>query len=334
MSARANPRGLGPADRLARMEEALSLHRPGTQRPHQQRRRSPAVQRLTALAICLSLVALLPSLGLYVATRADSAQRIIARAIPATTELDGLLSLHGADLQAHAKADTHTPVVLPEFPINVSLPAVQVAQASPQRMSLLFATRAAAAIYERGFGAFALADARPANRTGPLLSSQWAMHQALGLLNTRSHARFKQTTLGLGLITAILLLLFSFQVRGYGRLVGFGVTGLVAAVAAALVTLFGWLIVEVNYNGASSALGSAAWGMIADVAWTMALIDLVAAGCCLALAAAGYLFARLDSPDHSRVTGASDRYNEPVVEISGRGTRALDRLPKPPPPTN
>jgi len=315
------------------MEHALSVHRPGSRRPPQgTARRSSAVQRLTALAIALVFTGFVGSLGLFTATRADIAQRIIARALPTITELDGLLALHAAELQARAKADPGRPVVFPEFPINVGLPAALVAQAGPQRLAQLLTSRAATAVYERGAAAFAFPEERPTSQTGPLLSSAWAMHQSLGLLNARSHARFARTTLLLGLLVLGLVGAFCLQVGGYGRLVGLGVSGIAAALLAGLVTLAAWLFVQLNYGSANSPLGAAAWGMIADSIWTLVLVDLVVGASCAALALTGYLFARVDSQGSSEPGTSFEEPTVPAVVPAGRGGRPLDRLPKPPPP--
>jgi hypothetical protein len=292
------------------------------------------LQRLSALLLGLALIALLPILGLFVATTAGSAQRIIARAVPAFTELDGLVSLHGADMQSRAQADSRSPVVMPEFPISVSLPASQVANASPQRLETLLAERSGAAIYQRGFAAFALSDTRPTNRTGPLLSPQWAMHEALGLLNVRTHGLITKAIDVVGLVTLALLLIFFVQVRSYGRLVGLGVISLLAAILAGLLTLLVWLFMQLNYGGATSALGSAAWGMVADVAWTMLLVDLVAAICAIAVVAVGYVFARIDSDALTDVRVPQQTQAPPATDIARPRSRALDRLPKPPPPSS
>jgi len=133
---------------------------------------------------------------------------------------------------------------------------------------------------------------------------------------------------------AVLMTLFFLQVGSYGRLVGIGLTGLIAATVAGFPTLVGWIVVQLNYGGASSPIGSAAWGMISDIAWTMSLVDLVAFVCSTLLVAIGLLFAQLEQRANRQAMTRAQMAAQPVVELRASGGRPLDRLPKPPRPTN
>jgi hypothetical protein len=318
-------------DRLDRLEEAISVRRPEV---GAARRRSHSfLQGLTVLGIAVALSAFLVSLGLFTATRPATAVRIIARAVPAMTEEDALLVIHGADLQAEAKADLTKAVSLPGFPVTVSLPARTVATSSPQQLELLLANRAAVVIYHDGLRAFSLSGTPGAVVTGPLLSPTWTMHQGLTFLSARSHSRYGQIALILGLLLLALIVVFCLQAGAYARLLGVGMAGVGAALAAGLLTLFVWLITQLNYSSSGSPLGTAAWGIMADMTWTMVLVDLIALVCAIVLLAAGYVLARLDrapSPASSPVTPPTTSYEPPLDRLRRNSLNRVPRRSSPP----
>lgn len=280
-------------DRLTRMEDAVSAYRGGV-RPRAVHSDDAVAQRLTAAAAGVLFLFFLVAFGLFTVTQAGTAQRIIARALPPITEVDQLLAIHLADLQAAAKASGGSPVRLQGYPVDARLTPAEITKDSAQTLQLLLDARAARAVYDRGAAAFAIAGGRGASETGPVFSGQWTAHEALSLLNARSHARFGKLALALAALTFVFVALFCLQVASYGRLVGIGVAGLFGALLAGVATFFVWLVVQFYYSGAASPLASAAWGMIADMAWTMVLIDVVALLCSLALVGSGLAFAALD----------------------------------------
>jgi hypothetical protein len=283
------------------------------------------------MALWAVLLAFLLSLGLFMVTEADVGQRILARSIPQMTGLDGLLALHLTELQARAQADPRTPVSMAEFPVQVSLPAGQVARAGPDRIATLISQRAAAEIYQMGPGAFALNGLPTRNQTGPFLSSQWAVHQTLGLLNARAHGRFARLLLLFGCASLLLAMLYCLRRPEGGRLTAVSTIGAAAAFTAVLISLLAWAGVNISRGVTSGPLGSAAWHMAGDTAWVLALVTLVAFAGFAATALTSYAFLRLDEQRQRDVDGNAPA-GRPALEVIPRGTRPLDRLPKPPPP--
>ena len=322
----------GRYERLERLEEVRSAYRPEL-RPKAQRSRS-FLTGLSILAIALVLAGFLIALGLFTATRSATALRIIARAVPAMTEEDTLLVLHGADLQAQAKADLSKPVFLPGFPVNVSIPARAVAGSTPQQIEVLLSDRAAGAIYRDGLRAFTATGNEAVSVTGPVLSSTWTMHQALTLMNARTHARFGQIALVLGLLLVVLIALFCLRVGVYARIAGVGMAGVGASLVAGVITLFLWLMTQLNYNSARSPLGTGAWGMLADITWTMALVDAVALVCSLLLLIPGYVLARLDHVPEAAQIATPPSSNGHQVPLERLRSQSLNRVPRRSSPPN
>jgi hypothetical protein len=329
------PRGLGRADRLARMEAMLSKQRPNGP-GREQRVASPGdggvSQWLVGILLWGVLVVFLLTLGFFVATQVDTAERILGQSVSQLTELDGLLALHAGDLQARAQADSRTPVTMPEFPVQVALPAGQVAHARPDQLAGLIAQHAASAVYQRGPDAFALGGAGTTNRTGPFLSSQWASHQAFNLLNARTHSRITWFLVLFGCTTLALAMLFCWRRTQGGRLVGLGFVGSGAALAAVAVSLVAWAAIQTTHAAASGPLGTAAWGMLASVAWLLVVVALFALTGFAAVTLLGYVFARFDTPRPQQPSASAVPAGHPALEMVTRGRRPLDRLPKPPPP--
>jgi hypothetical protein len=317
------------------MEEMLSRNR--NHASGANRKTGPPVAsqiglRVTAVALWAVLFGLLLTLGLFVASQADTAERILTRSIPQLTELDGLLALHAADLQTRAQADLRTPVTMSEFPVQVSLPAGQIAHASPDRLAEMVSRRAAAKVYQLGPSAFASTGSTTRNQTGPFLSSQWAVHRALDLLNAHTHSRLSRLLLILGFASLVLALAYCWQRPEGGRLTALGILGVAAAIVAALVSMLVRAGVEIAGGSARSALGLAGWGMLADVSWSMAVVSLLALAGFAALALAGYLTARIEGQTRRKPDANPAPARRPVLEMVPTGTRPLDRLPKPPPP--
>jgi hypothetical protein len=335
MTARNDPRGLGKSDRLARMEEMLSRQRPGaTQRGQHNAspRNHDAAQWLVGILLWIVLVIFLLTLGAFVATRADTAERILAQSIPQLTELDGLLALHAGDLQTRAQSDSRSPVNMPEFPVQVTLPAGQVAHATPAQLEGLIAQRAAEAIYQRGPSAFALGGAEASNRTGPFLSSQWVSHQALDMLNARTHGRISAVLTLFAVASLALAVIFCWRRAPGGRLVALGFVGSAGALGAALICIVAWAAIEATHGATAGTLGTAAWGMVANVAWVAAVVGLFGLTGFAAITLLGYVFARFEVPERKPPAGNAIPAGRPALEMVTRGTRPLDRLPKPPPP--
>ena len=246
----------GRYERLERLEEVRSAYRPELRPKAQQS--SSFLTGLSILAIALGTSRVSDRAGAIHGHESATALRIIARAVPAMTEEDTLLVLHGADLQAQAKADLSKPVFLPGFPVNVSIPARAVAGSTPQQIEVLLSDRAAGAIYRDGLRAFTATGNEAVSVTGPVLSSTWTMHQALTLMNARTHARFGQIALVLGLLLVVLIALFCLRVGVYARIAGVGMAGVGASLVAGVITLFLWLMTQLNYNSARSPLGTGA----------------------------------------------------------------------------
>ncbi|MGI8552774.1 MAG: hypothetical protein ACR2PL_18595 [Dehalococcoidia bacterium] len=253
----------------------------------------PVGQRLTIAALALVIFALLPAYGLFTVTGRPTAERILARAVPAFTEIDRLIAIHGGELQTQAQATPAGNLSLPGFPIRVVLTAQDVRSRTPEAIQVLLEQRAARVLYDAGPSAFTAPGGSRNSETGPLFSATWTFHKAFSLLNARQHAHFRLYVLLLGILAALLVVGFCLQVGRYGRIVGLGTALLAGSLGAGFVTLFFWFVVQFYSSGAGSPLTATAWGMIADISWTMVLTDAVAALTGTGLLAVGLSFAAL-----------------------------------------
>jgi hypothetical protein len=304
-------------NRVTRLDDGVPAYR-GRRRSHAPEGGGSVAQRLTAIAIAVFFLGFLCAFGLSTVASPASAERIIARSIPALSEVDRLLAVHLADMQTAAKSSPQGAIALPGFPVPVDLTSSEISHDSVGTLQLLLDRRAAAAIYQRGAAAFTATGEHASNQAGPLFSGDWAMHEALSLLNARQHARFQRYAIALGMLTLAAVAILCLQVGGFGRLVGIGAAGLVGSLLAGLATFFIWLLVQFSYSGADSPVSSAAWGMIADSSWTMVLIDVVALFACLAVLITGVVFAALDRDQLHESRGSL------AFDQRGRRLRPLD----------
>lgn len=234
---------------------------------------APLRQLLCGALLAVALFAFWESFALSVATQRNLAVRILARAVPALTEVDLLLALHGQETQQKAQSSPNGVVGLQNFPVQVSLPATEVRGQTPGAIRALFVQTAAEDIYERGTRAFFRPDAAGTNATGTLFSTRWIVHEAFNLLNTRQHQRAIVFSLGLALLAAALAIIFALQIDAPGRLVGLAAIMLGSAIAAGILTAVVWTVVRSYASGANNSLMVAGWTMIADAIRTMALVN-------------------------------------------------------------
>ena len=291
--------------------DRFGRHRPEAieyrSRRNETRERQPANggRRLIAVAMTLVAFAFCGVFGLATVTGPAAAERILARSVPALTQVDVLVALHDADMRKQAQSSPAQPLVLPDFPIRVGLSPRVVLQRSPASLQTLIDQRAAQAMYQQGAGAFVAPGARSSNRTGSLLSPAWVIHEAFNVFNPQQHVRLMMLSGALALLAAVLALLYGRAIEGPGWLVGVGAAAMIGAIAAGIVSGLAWFVIEFYTSGADSSLAVVAWRMFADAAWTMVLIDVVAVATAGGLLAAGLLLGK-------REQRSFEGYSEPV----------------------
>jgi len=254
--------------------------------------RRDAPQVATALGLAMALLALLVALNLLQLTAPGPAHRALRRAVASLTEIDSLLAAHSAALRQQADASPGEPLVLPDYPLDVSLSPEETRRPAAEVRDLLLA-RSAERVYQEGSAAFR---EEGQSGEGPRLSVQGAVGMGLGFLTGGNHDALRWTTLVLGILCGALSGALLLIARGYGRLITLG-----GAVAAASL-LFLLLAAAMRL-----ALGLAGWGtddyitvqlldLAKGAAWSPMRNGLAFSGLGLALLALGLLGSRLSRP--------------------------------------
>ena len=89
------------------------------------------LQWLSGILLALCLMALFFAINVYQLTDADTAQRILARAVATLTEIDALLPAIRADLTESVQTGDSPTVTVPLFPIPVELTRQEATAISP-----------------------------------------------------------------------------------------------------------------------------------------------------------------------------------------------------------
>jgi hypothetical protein len=313
------------ADRHTRIEQALSRRRPARQARTQTARGRPFT--VAALAVLLGLFVV--SLGACIVTDADTAQRIIGRALPQVTEEDALFALHFPDLKAQAAGAGNTSIPLSWFPVMVSVPQSLVRGGTSQAVERSVNQAAARAVYRRGELAFSVAG-HGAAASGPFLSSAWTLRQALSVLNARTHTRVQVLAWASGALTLLLAALLFLQISPGVRLLGVGAVGAGTALVVGLGELFAWLAVQFGAGGSGSPLGDAARSMLSDMAWILLLVDAIVLVCSGALVVAGLIARGVANASSAWVVARAQPARGPAMgtDRTALGQRPLDSWPR------
>jgi len=217
----------------------------------------PTREACVGFGLAAALVALLVALSLLQLSAPGPAHRALRRSVASLTEIDSLLAAHEPALREQANASPDEPLVLPDYPLEVSLSAAEVEQ-PPAEVRDRLLDRSATLAYDRGPPAF-----REEGRSGGTsrLSVEGAVRTGLDFLTASSHDALRLTTLALALICGALSGGLVLLVRGYRGLAALGAT----VAAASLLFLLLAAVVR---------LGLALAGVAADDHITTQLLDL------------------------------------------------------------
>jgi hypothetical protein len=179
------------------------------------------------LAACL--IALFLAVNAYQLTEAGTAQRILARAVGAITEIDALLPAIRSDLVETLQNDDSPTVTVPLFPVPVEVTREEAAAISTPELRSRLLDTAASRAYHEGMSVFALGDPEAKQDIDPI-SPEGGIKRGLGFLSDNTHSALRIAIWvlgGLSLVTAGLVLL---STKGLGRITAVGACLLGAAV--------------------------------------------------------------------------------------------------------
>lgn len=180
-----------------------------------------------ALALFLSLCALLISLLAFQLTAEGPAKRTLRRAIAATTEIDTLIERNYDDFQARAaELEDGDVIELRDYPISVPLTPGEARGISRDELRDVLLDRSADRVYDEGTGV--LRDDEASGRVGRFTAAG-VMRSSLGLLRDSVHDAFGVLTYVLAALCLVLAGMLAWACRGFGRMTSVGATLLLAA---------------------------------------------------------------------------------------------------------
>lgn len=195
-----------------------------------------ALQWLSGILLALCLMALFLVINAYQLTEADTAQRILARAVATITEIDALLPAIRADLTDAVQSGDSPTVTVPLFPVPVEMTREEAtAISTPELRSRLLDTAAERA-YREGMSVFALGDPQAKQDIDPL-SPEGGVKRGLGFLSDNTHSALRIAIWVLGSLSVLLGGLVLLSTKGLGRITAVGACLLGAAVPSLVVAV-------------------------------------------------------------------------------------------------
>jgi hypothetical protein len=195
-----------------------------------------ALQWLSGILFALCLIALFLVANAYQLTEADTAQRILTRAVAAITEIDALLPAIRSDLKETLESGDDPTVTVPLFPVPVELTREEAtAISTPELRSRLLDTAAERA-YREGWSVFALSDPQAKQDIDPI-SPEGGVKRGLSFLSDNNHSALRIALFVLGGLSVLMGGLVLLSTKGLGRVTAIGACLLGAAVPSLVVAV-------------------------------------------------------------------------------------------------
>ena len=176
------------------------------------------------LVVVLALLLLVLSFAHV--TAEGPAKRSLRRSVAILTEVDTFLDVRFQALRQEAAQADEEAIELVDFPIPVSFTPEEILAADREQFRALLLTRSAERVYEEGMAVF-----REDRATAiSVFSLQGAIRGGMDFLRSTPHMILTTLTIVLAVPAAALALALMLNCRGYGRLVGLGVSLSLAAV--------------------------------------------------------------------------------------------------------
>ena len=195
-----------------------------------------ALQWLSGILLALCLMALFFAINAYQLTDADTAQRVLARAVATLTEIDALLPAIRADLTESLQTGDSPTVTVPLFPVPVELTREEATAISTGELRSRLLDTAAERAYHDGMSVFALGDPQAKQDIDPL-SPEGGVKRGLGFLSDNTHSALRIAIWVLGGLSVVMGVLVLLSTKGLGRVTALGACLLGAAVPSLVVAV-------------------------------------------------------------------------------------------------
>lgn len=239
---------------------------------------------LVGVLLVLATAALVMLHGLALATGGSAATRTLAAILPALTDLDQALQVHGDAVRVAASDDGFVPV--PGLPLPVAVPA-QAAQTGGEALRHEAIAAMTRAVYRSGSGALQAEEA-VARSTTPLTRS-WLLDQALNLLTRSMHAHLALWRVPAVAAVTILAALLAMTTGWRRASVAVGSAVAAGALVATVVAALGWGAVLVLLSGSGDVTEAVLGRVTRDVAMMVIGTGLIVAVAATLMAAVGTL---------------------------------------------
>ncbi len=183
--------------------------------------------------LVLDLGILLFVLSLANVTAEGPAKRSLGQSLAILTEVDAFLVDHFETLQQEASQTQEEALSLPDFPIPVSFTPEEVRAADREEFRALLLTRSADRVREEGVSVFQ--EERGSEIS--FFSPQGAVRSGMDFLRATPHRVLTALTVALATVAGVLALGLMLASRGYGRLLGLGLSVFLAAVPFLIVAV-------------------------------------------------------------------------------------------------
>lgn len=195
-----------------------------------------ALQWLSGILLAVCLMALFLVVNAYQLTDADTAQRILARAVATVTEIDVLLPAIRADLAESLQTGDSATVTVPLFPVPVELTREEATAISTAELRSRLLNTAAERTYREGMSVFALSDPEAKQDIDPL-SPEGGVKRGLGFLSDNNHSALRIAIWVFGGLSVVMGALVVLSTKGLGRVTALGACVLGAAVPSLVVAV-------------------------------------------------------------------------------------------------
>jgi hypothetical protein len=195
-----------------------------------------ALQWLSGILLAICLIALFLVVNAYQLTEADTAQRILSRAIAAVTEIDSLLPAIRADLTESLQTSDSPTVTVPLFPVPVELTREEATSISTVDLRSRLLDTAAEKTYREGMSVFALGSPEAKQKIDPI-SPEGGVKRGLGFLSDNNHSALRIAMWVFGGLSVLMAVLVLLSTKGLGRITALGACVLGAAVPSLVVAV-------------------------------------------------------------------------------------------------
>ncbi len=176
--------------------------------------------------LVLDLGVLLVVLSLANVTAGGPATRSLRHSLAILFEVDAYLDGHFETLRQEAAQTQEQSMTLPDLPIAVSFAPQEIRSASREEFRELLLSRSAERVYAKGTSVLQEDRAAEIN----FFSPQGAVRTGMDFLRATPHRILNLLTIGLAVAAGLLALGLGLSTKGYGRLLGLGLSFVAAAV--------------------------------------------------------------------------------------------------------